>query len=356
MVAVRSQGLPMRTNPPCIGMPPGGMRAQASCRCSAQAVAVAGSAVATASPAAWAEGAALQAARPRAASKGRPIGSKVIFFMTAMIGHAPGVVTLQARPSEPAMSSTMPILTRDHGRIRVLQLARPPVNALNDALCGAIVDAVQAAVDDGAEALLAGGEKVFSAGLDVPWLMSLGDDREALTAAWNLFFDAARVLAASPIPVVAAIGGHCPAGGCVLALCCDYRVMADAPLQIGLNELEVGLTVPESIQHLLRRVVGAHRAERLLLGGRMVPNTQALAVGLVDELVPAQQLDTRALQWLQQLLALPRAPMLATRAVARADLATALAPEHFGLAQRTMTGTSPTPRPGCARRFSAWGK
>ena len=255
------------------------------------------------------------------------------------------------------MSSTKPILTRDHGRIRVLQLARPPVNALNDALCGAIVDAVQAAVDDGAEALvLAGGEKVFSAGLDVPWLMSLGDDREALTAAWNLFFDAARVLAASPIPVVAAIGGHCPAGGCVLALCCDYRIMADAPLQIGLNELEVGLTVPESIQHLLRRVVGAYRAERLLLGGRMVPNTQALAVGLVDELVPAQQLETRALEWLQQLLALPRAPMLATRAVARADLATALAPEHFGLAQRIDDWYQPDTQAGLRALLQRLGK
>ena len=74
--------------------------------------------------------------------------------------------------------------------------------------------------------VLAGGAKVFSAGLDVPHLLSLGDDREALMSAWQSFFDAARAVAECPVPVVAAIGGHAPAGGCVLALCCDYRVMA----------------------------------------------------------------------------------------------------------------------------------
>ena len=76
--------------------------------------------------------------------------------------------------------------------------------------------------------------------------------------------DAARALAAFPSPVVAAIAGHAPAGGCVLALCCDYRIMASGPFRIGLNETQVGLVAPEGIQHLLRRVVGLHRAERLL--------------------------------------------------------------------------------------------
>ena len=74
--------------------------------------------------------------------------------------------------------------------------------------------------------VLAGGPKVFSAGLDVPYLLSLGDDRNALNSAWEHFFAAARAIARSPVPVVAAIAGHAPAGGCVLALCCDYRVMA----------------------------------------------------------------------------------------------------------------------------------
>lgn len=227
-----------------------------------------------------------------------------------------------------------PIHTRDEAGIRLLQLARPPVNALDDGLCEALVQAVAQAADDDVEGVvLSGGDTVFSAGLDVPWLMSLGEDRDALTTAWGSFFDAARALAASPVPVVAAIGGHCPAGGCVLALCCDYRIMARGPWQIGLNELQVGLTVPDGIQHLMRRTVGSYRAERLLLGGHMIDSSEALRIGLVDELVDADALPAHAVHWLQQLLALPRTPMLATRAIARADLQAALSPERLDLAR-----------------------
>jgi hypothetical protein len=167
------------------------------------------------------------------------------------------------------------------GPIWQLQMARPPVNALNPALCLALADAVEQAVAEGAGGIiLAGGAKVFSAGLDVPYLLSLGDDQEALLQAWSAFFRAARALAASPVPVVAAIAGHAPAGGCVLALCCDYRIMANGPFRIGLNETQVGLVAPEGIQALLVRVVGPHRAERLLVAGAMPEADEALRIGL----------------------------------------------------------------------------
>jgi enoyl-CoA hydratase/carnithine racemase len=177
---------------------------------------------------------------------------------------------------------------------------------------------------------------VFSAGLDVPYLVSLGSDRAALRSAWQDFFAAAQALAQSPVPVAAAVAGHAPAGGCVLALCCDYRVMAHAvegmdPFRIGLNETQVGLTAPEGIQHLLSRVVGRHRAERLLVSGELVEATRALEIGLVDELVEVSQVGIRARSWLETLLALPRAPMLQTRAIARADLVAALEPGRIQL-------------------------
>ncbi len=223
------------------------------------------------------------------------------------------------------------------GPIHELQLARAPVNALNPALCGELSAAIANAVATGAQAIvLSGGPKVFSAGLDVPYLLTLGEDRAALMSAWDCFFDAARALANSPVPVVAAIAGHAPAGGCVLALCCDYRVMARAPqemgpFRIGLNETQVGLAAPEGIQQLLRRVVGAHRAERLLVGGELVDAERALAIGLVDELAELEHVTTRARIWLEQLLTLPRQPLLQTRAMARADLIAALQPERIEL-------------------------
>lgn len=227
------------------------------------------------------------------------------------------------------------IQTLQHGDIVELKLARAPVNALDPELCKHLRDSIDAAVARGAQALvLSGGPKVFSAGLDVPHLMSLGDDRHALRAAWELFFDSAMALAACPVPVVAALAGHAPAGGCVLALCCDYRVMArsgdaERPFRIGLNETQVGLVAPEGIQRLLRRVVGPHRAERLLVAGHMLDAEQALQAGLIDEVVDIEQVELRARGWLEQLLTLPRQAMLQTRAIARADLVDALQPQHI---------------------------
>ncbi|KRD80197.1 enoyl-CoA hydratase/isomerase family protein [Lysobacter sp. Root983] len=219
-----------------------------------------------------------------------------------------------------------------HGEIVELQLARAPVNALNPSLCQDLRAALGQAIADGAQGIvLSGGPKVFSAGLDVPHLLSLGADRDALMAAWQAFFDTALALAASPVPVVAALAGHAPAGGCVLALCCDYRVMASGPFRIGLNETQVGLVAPEGIQRLMRRVVGNYRAERLLVAGEMLDAEQALQAGLVDELTDIDNVATRARVWLEHLLALPRAAMLQTRLIARADLIEALQPEYIRL-------------------------
>ena len=101
-----------------------------------------------------------------------------------------------------------------HGAVHELQLARAPVNALNPALCGDLADTLATAVDAGAQGIvLSGGPKVFSAGLDVPYLLSLNKDRAALTSAWERFFTAARALARSPVPVAAAHAGPAPPGG-----------------------------------------------------------------------------------------------------------------------------------------------
>ncbi len=245
----------------------------------------------------------------------------------------------------------------EHGPIRELRLARAPVNALNPTLCEALSAALADAARDDVQALvLSGGPKVFSAGLDVPYLLSLGDDRAALTAAWESFFDAARALAAFPSPVVAAIAGHAPAGGCVLALCCDYRVMASGPFRIGLNETQVGLVAPEGIQHLLGRVVGPHRAERLLVAGELVEAERAHAIGLVDELTDIDEVSIRARVWLEGLLQLPRQPVLQTRAIARAGVIAALAPERIQLDRFIDAWSAPDTQAGLRALIAKLGK
>ncbi len=247
--------------------------------------------------------------------------------------------------------------TTVHGDIHELRLARAPVNALDPSLCQALTAAISGAVANGARGIvLAGGPKVFSAGLDVPFLLSLGDDQGALLSAWNDFFDAARALAGCPVPVAAALAGHSPAGGCVLALCCDYRVMADGPYRIGLNETQVGLVAPEGIQSLLARVVGRHRAERLLVSGTLIEATEALAIGLVDELTGIDDVPTRARVWLEGLLLLPREPVLQTRQIARHDVVAALQPERIDLPRFVEGWMQPDTQAGLRAMLARIGK
>lgn len=233
------------------------------------------------------------------------------------------------------MSGLVDVL--EHGPIREIRLARPPVNALNTDLCRALIAALHAAVAEGARGIvLSGSDRIFSAGMDVPHLLAHGEDRAALLDSWQAFFGVARSLAESRVPVVAALTGHAPAGGCVLALCCDYRIMARSadparPFAIGLNETQVGLVAPEGIQRLLRRAVGDHRAAVLLSMGELVPAERALEIGLIDELAAADLVVPRAIAWLQQLLQLPHHPMLLTRTIARTDLVAALHADHIQL-------------------------
>jgi len=206
-----------------------------------------------------------------------------------------------------------------HDAVVEIQLARPPVNALNLDLLRALQQTLADAVrDDARGVVLSGAQGMFSAGVDVPALLTR--DRTGVREYWREFFATCAALAHLPIPVAAAITGHSPAGGAVLSLFCDYRVMAEGPYRIGLNEVQVGLVAPDCIQMALRRVVGAYRAERLLVSGALIDANQALACGFVDELVAVEQVTTRTLHWLNETLALPSHAMLETRKIARADL------------------------------------
>lgn len=211
-----------------------------------------------------------------------------------------------------------------HDAIHELRLSRPPVNALDPTLVHALRAAVESAPGQGAQALvLSGAPGMFSAGLDVPALLKL--ERDAFRVFWVDFFGLCAALARSPIPVAAAITGHSPAGGAVLAILCDYRVMARGEFKIGLNEVQVGLSVPECIQAALRRLIGTYRAERLLVAGAMLDAEQAQAVGFVDELVDIDFVVPRTLAWLGELLKFPPQAMRQTRRLARADLAAVFA-------------------------------
>lgn len=211
------------------------------------------------------------------------------------------------------------ILTFEHGAVRELRLNRPPVNALAPELITALLRSAQLASREGKRALvLSGSPGMFSAGLDVPVLLTL--DRTAMDKVWREFYALMNALASSPIPIAVAITGHAPAGGTVLALFCDYRVAAQGNFKIGLSEVQVGLPLPPVIFSALRRLAGARLAEQLAVSGRLVTPSEAAIFGLVDEVVPAEQVVDRAIKWCQDLLAHPQAALNLTRRQARADL------------------------------------
>jgi enoyl-CoA hydratase/carnithine racemase len=211
------------------------------------------------------------------------------------------------------------IQTLDHGAVRELRLDRPPANALSLELIVALRKAVETASHDGARALvLSGSPGRFSAGLDVPLLLTL--DRAGIAEVWRELYALLRALALSPIPIAAAITGHATAGGTVLPLYCDWRVAAQGDWKIGLNEVQVGLPLPPVVFVALRRLLGPRQAERLAVGGLLISPDEALKVGLVDELVPLDQVVSRAIEWSRGLLALPVDAMAVTRRQARTDL------------------------------------
>jgi 3,2-trans-enoyl-CoA isomerase len=206
-----------------------------------------------------------------------------------------------------------------HGDIQELRLNRPPANALTLELITALREGVESAASGGAGAVvLSGMPGIFTAGHDVPLLLTRG--RDEVGAFWRAFFDLLRAVALCPVPVFAAITGHSPAGGTVIAIFCDGRIMAEGRYRIGLNEVQVGIALPAFVFAAFRRIVGQRTAERLAVPGLLIEAREALDVGLVDRLVPPDTVVETTLERCRALLRMPRDAMLKTRAVARGDL------------------------------------
>lgn len=210
----------------------------------------------------------------------------------------------------------------EHGEIVELRLNKPPVNALGPELNPVLRDAIRAAAKDGSKALLLSGKPgLLSAGLDVAAMLKL--DRDGIVQFFRDFFGLLQTIAASPIPIATAITGHAPAGGAVLAILSDYRVMAQSDerkYRIGLNEVEVGLKVPPGVQVAVQKLVGHREATRMCMEAQMLSTEEAHAIGLVDELAPVDEVIDRALAWCQSVIAFPPIAMQRERAYFRADV------------------------------------
>lgn len=143
-----------------------------------------------------------------------------------------------------------------------------------------------------ASVILTGNGKFFSFGFDVPALYDLPPDD--FTQFLKTFCNLCRTLFLFPKPLVAAINGHAVAGGCILALTADYRIMNAQSGKVSLNEITFGSGLFPAAVEMLRFAVGNRCAEEMLLSGRMLSGVDAHAIGLVDELVEESHLIERA--------------------------------------------------------------
>ncbi|WP_392542730.1 enoyl-CoA hydratase/isomerase family protein [Oryzobacter telluris] len=177
--------------------------------------------------------------------------------------------------------------------IGTIRLDRPPMNALNAEIQeGLLAVAAEATTrKDVAAVVVYGGEKVFAAGADIKEMetMSYTDmvDRSVLLQEFT------KAIAAIPKPTVAAITGYALGGGCEVALACDFRVVAE-DAKLGQPEISLGIIPGAGGTQRLARLVGPARAKDLVFSGRFVDAAEALAIGLVDEVVPAADVYTAA--------------------------------------------------------------
>lgn len=136
--------------------------------------------------------------------------------------------------------------------------------------------------------IITGKEGFFSSGIDLIEAYDYNEDQTR--EFWTDFLTLQAILASFKKPLVAAVSGHSPAGGCIMAICCDYRVMAEGEFIIGLNEVPVGIIVPDFVFSLYAFWLGEHKAYQALLEGKLFTVNEACAVGLIDEVATPENL------------------------------------------------------------------
>ncbi len=239
--------------------------------------------------------------------------------------------------------NTIKVSVKD--RLATITLNRGKSNALNGELI-AELDAMLkniAADDHIGGVILTGNAPFFSAGLDLVELYNYTE--EEAKSFWIQFLSFTANLVSFKKPLIAAISGHSPAGGCVMALACDYRIMAEGNYIIGLNEVPVGIIVPNSIFQLYAFWIGRAEASRSLLTGKLYNPEEALKVGLIDEIVKNESLLTAAERKIKKYMELESNTWSQSKLNIRQELIVAVTADQSSTLERMLAQwRSPTTR------------
>jgi enoyl-CoA hydratase/carnithine racemase len=183
--------------------------------------------------------------------------------------------------------------------VGTIRLDRPKMNAISVQVQGELREAAAEATerDDVRAVVVWGGERVFAAGNDVKEMAEMSyTDMVRLGASVQA---AVTAVARIPKPVVAAVNGYALGGGCELALAADFRIAADNAV-LGQPEVLLGIIPGAGGTQRLPRLVGPSLAKDIIFSGRFVQADEALAIGLVDRLVPAAEVYDAAVAWAAQ--------------------------------------------------------
>ncbi|MFV0494973.1 enoyl-CoA hydratase [Mycobacterium sp.] len=221
--------------------------------------------------------------------------------------------------------------SRDAG-LAMMLWSRPPTNAMTRQFYREIVAAADelGRRDDVAAVILFGGQQIFSAGDDMPELRTLTPGEAGVGA--RVRCEALEAVAAIPKPTVAAITGYALGAGLTLALTADWRVAGDN-VRFGATEILAGLVPGGGGMARLARVVGASRAKELVFSGRFFDAEEALALGLIDDMVAPDDVYDAAAAWARRFLEGPPYALAAAKAGINAACA-GTGPGHSEAEQR----------------------
>ncbi|MGD2158738.1 MAG: enoyl-CoA hydratase/isomerase family protein [Anaerolineales bacterium] len=181
--------------------------------------------------------------------------------------------------------------------VALVKLDRGVTNAIHLQLVDELDGALQRIKRDSrtrALVLLSANDKFFSIGFDIPSLFGLS--MEDFLGFYQAFNRVCLELYTFPKPTVAAVTGHAIAGGCILALCCDYRFIAEGRRLMGLNEIKLGVPVPYTADCVLRDLVGVRVARDVMEGGEFYQPEDAFQMGMVDRICPPEKVLTQAVE------------------------------------------------------------
>ncbi|KAM3598069.1 uncharacterized protein V6R79_013150 [Siganus canaliculatus] len=219
-------------------------------------------------------------------------------------------------------NSTAPNIKVDFDQsigVALIRLQRPPVNSFSlDFLTEFCITMEKLEMDNSCRGVIITSRqpRVFSAGLD---LMDIyGKSHEHCAAFHNIIQEMWLKVYSSSMVTMSAINGSSPGGGCVMNIACDYRIMADDPkYRIGLNETQFGIIPSAWLQHNLKDLVGYRAADMCLQLGTLYNPSDALELGLVDQVVPEEDVLTTAIQTMNKWLAIPEHARQMTKTMMR---------------------------------------